>query len=260
MARWKALGVAAIAALSFVAVKALPWALGFAGGKYLYQTVMGKPSTATLTTAEVSEQLQSQEFLIFRTIKQEFPADYDEIIRKITDVARSGGGFDQARDVSRLAVVDLRHKYAPLVPSTPESNASEVLRAQLDMLRQVMARESAATCNSYLAKGPGALNTQDHDFMVGMDKIGSTLFLAFGAAKSSGLPAAPASDEEWSLVATAFVAAGGTQADMEAIGSANQAYEGLCPAIAKFYQAALSLEGEAGRHVKTTLIYEIARN
>lgn len=35
MARWKGLGAAAVAALAFVAVKVLPWGVGFAGGKYL---------------------------------------------------------------------------------------------------------------------------------------------------------------------------------------------------------------------------------
>jgi len=30
--------------------------------------------------------------------------------------------------------------------------------------------------------------------------------------------------------------------------------------VAKLYAAALSLQGEPGRHIKTTLLYEIARN
>jgi hypothetical protein len=43
MASWKGAAMTAAAVLSFVAVKALPWALGFAGGKYLYRAAMGTP-------------------------------------------------------------------------------------------------------------------------------------------------------------------------------------------------------------------------
>ncbi|QPC92089.1 hypothetical protein [Mesorhizobium sp. INR15] len=262
MVNWKGAGVAAVAIVSFVLVKALPWTLGLAGGKYLYETAMGTPAATprTLTTAQVSDQLLSQEFKIFLAIKQEFPEDYDEIVQKITAVARAEGSVNQVREVSRTAVADLRHKYASVLPSTPDSDASEALRAQLDMLNHVMARESPTTCNGYLKNGPGALSAPAHEQMMDMDAIGATLIRAYGAARRSGLAAAPASDEDWSMAASAFVAAGGTQADMEAIGTANQAYEGLCPALSKFYAAALSMRGEPGRHVKTALLYEIARN
>jgi hypothetical protein len=259
MTRWKGLGVAAVAALSFVAVKVLPWALGFAGGKYLYQTVAGSPDPQTLTAAQVNEQIQSQGSQIFLAIKQEFPDDYDTVVEKITAVARLGN-VEQVRNASRMAVTGLRQRYASLLSSAPNSKAAEALRAQLAMLNHVMSRETAATCNNYLRQGPGALSTPDQDFLADMDKIGATLFRAFGAAKNGGLPAAAASDEDWSLLADAFINAGGTPAEMNAIANVNPVFEGLCPAVVKLYTAALSLQGEPGRHIKTTLLYEIARN
>ncbi|GLQ78779.1 hypothetical protein GCM10007881_22950 [Mesorhizobium huakuii] len=166
MTLWKPLGVAAIAALSFVAVKAVPWALGFAGGKYLYQTVAGSPDPQTLTTAQVSEQIESQGNQIFKAIKQEFPDDYDAVVEKITAVARIGN-VDQVRNTSRMAVADLRQRYASLLSSAPDSKAAEALRAQLDMLNHVMARETAAACNNYLRHGPGALSTPDQPGLPG---------------------------------------------------------------------------------------------
>jgi len=259
MARWRGLGVTAVAALSFVAVKILPWALGFAGGKYLYQTVAGSPDPQTLTTAQVSEQIQSQGSQIFMAIQQEFPDDYDAVVEKITAVARLGN-VEQVRNTSRIAVASLRQKYASLLSSSPDSNAAEALRAQLAMLNHVMARETAITCNNYLRNGPDALSMPDQDFLADMDKIGATLFHAFGAAKKSGLAAASASDEDWSLLADAFINAGGTPTEMNAIANVSPEFEGLCPAVAKLYTSALSLQGEPGRHVKTTLLYEIARN
>lgn len=258
MSRWKGLGVAAIAALSFVAVKLLPWAFGFAGGKYLYQTVAGSPDPQTLTAAQVSEQIQSQGSQIFKAIKQEFPDDYDAVVEKITAVARLGN-VEQVRNTSKLAVAGLRQKYASLLSSAPDSKAAEALAAQLAMLNHVMARETAATCNNYLRQGPGALSATQV-FLTDMDKIGATLFHAFGAARNGGLPAAAANDEDWSLLADAFTNAGGTAAELNAIANITPEFEGLCPAVAKLYTAALSLQGEPGRHIKTTLLYEIARN
>ena len=38
-----------------------------------------------------------------------------------------------------------------------------------------------------------------------MDKVGAALFHAFGAAKNGGLPAAPTSDGDWSLLVDAFI-------------------------------------------------------
>lgn len=253
MTRWKALGVAAVAALSFVAIKVLPWAVGFAGGKYLYQMVASSPDPQTLTTAQVSEQIQSQGSQIFKAIKQEFPEDYDAVVEKITAVARLGN-VDQVRNTSRMAVADLRQRYASLLSSAPDSEAAEALRAH------IMARETAATCNNYLRVGPRALSTPDQDFLIDMDKVGATLFHAFGAAKKGGLPAVAASDGDWSLLADAFINAGGTPAEITAIANVSREFEGLCPAAAKLYAAALSLQGEPGRHIKTTLLYEIARN
>ncbi|MDX8483196.1 hypothetical protein RFN28_32810, partial [Mesorhizobium sp. VK24D] len=68
------------------------------------------------------------------------------------------------------------------------------------------------------------------------------------------------SDQDWSLLADAFTNAGGTVAEMNAIANVSQEFEGLCPAAAKLYGAALSLQGEPGRHIKTALLYEVAKN
>lgn len=259
MARWKGLGVAAVAALAFVAVKVLPWALGFVGGKYLYQTVAESSAPKAPTRADVNAEIEKQDFQIFKAIAQEFPDDYNAFIDKITIVA--GSGSKQAvRDTSRVAVAELRRKYAPLLPSAPDSEASQALSAQLTMLNHLMARETPATCNTYLRNGPDAVSAPDNDFLVDLDRIGATLFHAFGAAKRSALPAAEPGDEDWSLVADAFTKSGGTPAEMDAIANMNQDFAGLCPAVAKFYTAALSLTGERGRHIKTALLYATSRN
>lgn len=68
------------------------------------------------------------------------------------------------------------------------------------------------------------------------------------------------SDQDWSLVADAFIRSGGTPVEMDAIANVDQDFEGLCPAVAKFYAAALSLQGEPGWHIKTALLYAIAKN
>lgn len=153
MAHWKSAGVAAGAVLLFAAVKIVPWAFGFAGGKHLYETVAGRHNDpARLTTAQVSEQLQNQDFQIFKAIKQEFPDDYDAIVQKITTVAQSGGSSADVSNASRVSVADLRKKYAPLLLSAPERSATEALGAQLDMLNHVMAKQPSATCDRYVRK------------------------------------------------------------------------------------------------------------
>jgi hypothetical protein len=259
MSRWKGLWVAAIAALAFVAVKVLPWALGFAGGKYLYQTVAGSPTPKVLTAADVNAEIQKQDFQIFKAIAQEFPDDYNAFIDKITIVARSGSK-QEVRNTSRVAVAELRRKYASLLPSAPDSEASQALSAQLTMLNHLMARQTPAVCNDYVRNGPDAVGAPDNDFLTDLDKIGATLFHAFGAANRSGLPAVAPADQDWSLVADAFTKSGGTPAEMDAIANVDQDFGGLCPAVAKFYTAALSLSGEPGRHIRTAMLYAIAKN
>lgn len=76
----------------------------------------------------------------------------------------------------------------------------------------------------------------------------------------AAVAAAAPVDQDWQLVADAFTRNGGTPAEMDAIASAHQNFEGLCPAFAKLYTAALSLGGEPGRHIKTALLYELAKN
>jgi hypothetical protein len=259
MANWKGTTAAAVAAAaigSFVLVKALPWVLGFAGGKYLYQMATDRTPTA----AGISEQLQQQEFQLFRALRQELPEDYDKLVQKLVAVAKSHGGYEQVRDASMATVVDLRHRYASLLRSAPDGSASGALHAQLDMLNHVMTGESAVTCNRYVASGPVALTVNDHEMMAAMDKAAVALFHAIATAKNSGLPAVEAGDGDWEMLVTAFIAAGGTQGDMEAIVSSNQDYKDLCPAFAKLLEAALSVEGEPGRHIRTTLLYELASN
>ncbi|TIP01894.1 MAG: hypothetical protein E5X72_23540 [Mesorhizobium sp.] len=255
MARWKGLGAAAVAALAFVAVKVLPWGLGFAGGKYLYQTVAGSTARKAPTRAEV----EKQDFQIFKAIAQEFPDDYNAFIDKIT-LAAGSGNQQAVRDASRVAVAELRRKYAPLLPSAPDREISQALAAQLTMVNHLMARETPVTCNNYLRYGPDAISAPGNDFLVDLDRIGATLFHAFGAAKRSSLPAAEPSDEDWSLIADAFTRNGGTPAEMDAIANMNQDFSGLCPAVVKFYTAALSMPGEPGRHIKTALLYATSRN
>lgn len=259
MARWKALGGAAAAVLVFVGVKVLPWALGFAGGKYLYQTVAGSPSPAIVTGADVNAELQKQDFKIFKAIAQEFPDDYSALIDKITVAARSGS--EQAvRDTSQAAVAELRRKYAPLLPSAPDGEASQALSAQLTLINHLMARQTAAICDDYLRNGPGTISAPGNDFLGDMDAVGAALFHALGAAKRGGLPAAEPGDQDWALIADAFTKGGGTAAEMNAIANVDQNFAGLCPAVAKFYAAALSLQGEPGRRIKTALLYATSRN
>ncbi|WP_246679560.1 hypothetical protein [Mesorhizobium sp. B2-3-5] len=247
MSRWKWLQVAAVVPLSFFEVKFLPPLFGSAGGRYHHETVARPPQP--MTTADVDAEIRKQGLQIFKAIAREFPDDYDAMLRKITAAAQTGSGTE-VRNVSRQAVADLRQRYTPLLTSAPDSEVSQALSAQLDMLNHVMARETPATCNNYLRNGPDAISAPGHDFLAHLDKIGATLFNAFGAAKRSGLPAAVPSDQDWSLVADAFIRSGGAPVEMDAIANVDQDFEGLCPAVAKFYAAALSLQGEPGWHIK----------
>ena len=138
--------------------------------------------------------------------------------------------------------------------------ASQALSAQLAMLNHLITRQTPATCDNYLRSGPDAVSAPDGEFLAHLDKMGATLFRAFGDAKSRGLPDAEPEDQDWSLLADAFTEGGGTPAEMEAIANANRNFAGLCPATAKLFAAALSLQGEAGRHVKTALLYAIVKN
>jgi hypothetical protein len=228
-------------------------------GKLASQTGKQTPAPQALTRADINAEVQKQDSQILKAIAEEFPDDYSALLDEVLVVARLGGE-KAVQNTSRVAVAKLRRRYAPLLPSTPDNEASQALSAQLAMLNYLMTRQTSATCNNYLRSGPDAVSAPDSEFMVHLDKMGATLFRAFGAAKRSGLPASEPEDQDWSLVAEAFTKSGGTPTEMEAIANANEDYPGLCPATAKLFAAALSLNGEAGRHVKTALLYAIVKN
>ncbi len=255
MPYWRWLQVAAVVPVSFFEAKVLP--VPFGGGRYHYESATTSPQP--MTTADVDAEIRKQGLQIFEAIAREFPDDYDAMLHKITAAARTGNRTE-VRNASREAVAGLRRRYAPLLPSAPNSEVSAALSAQLDMLNHVMERETPATCNNYLRNGPGVLGAPDGDLLADLDKIGATLFRALGAAKRSDLPAAVPSDQDWSLVADIFTEIGGTSAEMAAIANLDQDFEGLCPAVAKFYEAALLLQGEPGWHVKTSLLQAIVKN
>ncbi|WP_217578139.1 tetratricopeptide repeat protein [Mesorhizobium sp. GbtcB19] len=228
-------------------------------GKLASQAGKQTPAPQALTHAYIDAEIQKQDSQILKAIAEEFPDDYSALIDNVMVVARLGGK-QAVRDTSRVTVAKLRRRYAPLLPSTPDNEASQALSAQLGMLNYLMTRKTPATCDNYLRKGPDAVSAPDSEFMVHLDKIGATLFRAFGAAKRSGLPAAEPADQDWSLLADAFTRGGGTPAEMDAIANANEDFADLCPATAKLFAAALSLPGEPGRHVKTALLYAIVKN
>ncbi|RAZ86945.1 hypothetical protein DPM33_26720 [Mesorhizobium hawassense] len=228
-------------------------------GRLASQAGKQTPAPQALTHADIDAEIQKQDSQILKAIAEEFPDDYSALIDNVMVVARLGGKR-AVRDTSRVTVAKLRRRYAPLLPSTPDNEASQALSAQLGMLNYLMTRQTPATCNNYLRKGPDAVSAPDSEFLVHQDKIGATLFRAFGAAKRSGLPAAEPADQDWSLVAEAFTRGGGTPTEMDAIANANPDFAGLCPATAKLFAAALSLSGEPGRHVKTALLYAIVKN
>ncbi|RWD63339.1 tetratricopeptide repeat protein [Mesorhizobium sp.] len=228
-------------------------------GKLASQAGQQAPAPQALTRAYINAEVQKQDSQILKAIAEEFPDDYNALLDNVMVVARLGGK-QAVENASRVAVAKLRRRYAPLLPSTPDNEASQALSAQLAMINYLMARQTPATCDNYLRLGPDAVSASDNEFLVHLDRIGATLFRAFGAAKRSGLPAAEPEDQDWSLVAEAFTKSGGTPTEMEAIANANQASAGLCPATAKLFAAALSLQGEPGRHVKTALLYAIVKN
>lgn len=228
-------------------------------GKLASQAGKQTPAPQALTRAYIDAEVQKQDSQILKAIAEEFPDDYNALLDDVLVVARLGGK-QAVENTSRVAVAKLRRRYAPLLPSTPDNEASQALSAQLVVLNYLMARQTPATCDNYLRSGPDAVSAPDSEFLAHLDKMGATLFRAFGAAKRSGLPAAEPEDQDWSLVADAFTKSGGTPTEMGAIANANQDFAGLCPATAKLFAAALSLQGEPGRHVKTALLYAIVKN
>ncbi|RTL96509.1 MAG: tetratricopeptide repeat protein [Hyphomicrobiales bacterium] len=228
-------------------------------GKLASQAGKQTPAPQALTRAYINAEVQKQDSQILKAIAEEFPDDYNALLDDVLVVARLGGK-QAVENTSRVAVAKLRRRYAPLLPSTPDNEASQALSAQLAMINYLMARQTPATCDNYLRSGPDAVSAPDSEFLAHLDKMGATLFRAFGAAKRSGLPAAEPEDQDWSLVADAFTKSGGTPTEMGAIAHANQDFAGLCSATAKLLAAALSLQGEPGRHVKTALLYAVVKN
>ncbi|TIV63577.1 MAG: hypothetical protein E5V86_18280 [Mesorhizobium sp.] len=167
-----------------------------------------------MTRAYINAEVHKQDSQILKAIAEEFPDDYNALLDDVMVVARLGGK-QAVENTSRVAVAKLRRRYAPLLPSTPDNEASQALSAQLAMINYLMARQTPATCDNYLRLGPDAVSAPDNEFLVHLDRIGATLFRAFGAAKRSGLPAAEPEDQDWSLVAEAFTKSGGTPTEME---------------------------------------------
>jgi hypothetical protein len=259
MASGKGAALAAVAVASLLAVKVLPWVVGYFGGKHLYEMATITPvRAAELTAADMSEALQKQGFETFRIFKQDFPEDYDLLIQKVLAPVKAGDDDERFLVADAAAIAGLRRKYALAVRSAPDSEAAQALRAYLDTVKRVIAVEIPATCNQYLTTGPRVLAIRDNDMAAAVDRWTAALFHAIGAGRKSSLPTAEPGDDDWSRLDAPFTAAGGLPDDKDAIIRKDRGYKALCPAFARFLEAVLSVEGEPGRRIRTNILYGIA--
>jgi len=166
----------------------------------------------------------------------------------------------EARDETLQAVVAVRRKHAQSIYQAPDDSLYPAIKSQLDLLELVDARETPATCASFVVSGGAALGRPDQHYLRAFDAIAADVFQAIGAARENPQPTEASTDADWQELYKTMTAQGATTDDIRSLTALDPKDENLCRATIRFFRAVLAVEGPAGRRVRADIAYGLAAN
>lgn len=239
-----AIGAVVAGLISYASVNVLPDILGSGGSQR--------------TPERMVDELRSQGFQMFDTIKQELPTDFDALMQRVTATLESGQTDEQIAAANIELVAALRRKHAPNLIKATDDNLQAVLSSQLEILELVAGRESAAKCSQYAVNGPKVLGRLDRNYQLAFDQAATALFRAAGTALRDPEPKDEATEEDWALVAKDFLANGGSEADIAQLTEMNVANDNLCAVSIAFFRSVLNVVEPAGSRVRAETAVQMA--
>ena len=254
MSKWQTAFVVLAGLGSFVLVKAVAGGAGFLGARDVFaQFFNPQPSWEQITT-----ELHKQGFRAFDAMKQELPADHDDMARQLQALIEKGATQAQLRDEATSLMLSIRRKHARRMHEASDDSLTAALKSQIALLELVASRETPAKCAQYAVQGPAALANPDNQYRMAIDAAATDVFKAMGRAIKNPQPVEPPTDSDWAEMGVVYQSVGGTDKELLAIITPDPKDEKLCAAAVKFYRSILTTPGASGRRVRAEILYAIA--
>ncbi|MBB3706147.1 hypothetical protein FHS67_002467 [Aminobacter aminovorans] len=253
MSWWKTATVAVAALGSLLLVEVLSGGFDAVSGEYFLKQPAGRPSAE-----DVFSDLRSQGYRMYDTIKQELPEAYVALKSGMEAIAARSATAAEARDETLQAVVAVRRKHAQSIYRAPDDSLYPAIKSQLDLLELVDARETPATCASFVVSGGAALGRPDQHYLLAFDAIAADVFQAIGAARENPQPTEASTDADWEELYKTMTAQGATTDDIRSLTALDPRDENLCKVMKLFLRGILAVEAPGGRRLRAEIAYGIA--
>lgn len=195
---------------------------------------------------------------IGKVMKERFPEDYQAMIEqalgRLTDKSKTRREIELS--VAHLAA-SVRVKHGNNIAYAPSELLKQVLRTQVEVMRDVQAKFGAVECARMANLGIGATSVDTKSIRQTMDLAAEAIMMAIAEGRDAPVLRLPPEDEDYTPLTEAMLAQGVPAEAMESIGN-EKPDDSDCAHFIIMMNAAVELPGTAGDRVRAAFAKDIA--
>jgi hypothetical protein len=173
---------------------------------------------------------------MYRALKAYFPEEAKNYRTKFSQISSNSQSVEEAFAKMNVFGTELRQRLAPYLRSAPDQALKSVLHAQIQIVRQYS--DDPAVCNRLVIYGSSAIDLEAvRSRLQVFDDGAQLLYRAMYEGKLSPIQRLPAMEEHWELAVEAYIQAGGSYEELEAISNPDVQDRGLCSATLRYLAA-----------------------
>jgi hypothetical protein len=239
------------------------WILEGAGHKWTrVLPVVAIACTGPVTREFVLPQIQSgvieselADLPWMATIRDELPDEYKRILADFKAIRASSAA--DAEMAGFNIMVNFRRRHATDLANAMDENLIAYLQDFLSLTRNVRDGYGPELCAKFISDGASVLGDQKANTDVISNNV-SILVRTIASSRRNPQPVGPATDNDWAAVAAKFLEAGGTDEQLQLVGTEQYSSSSYCNAALAFFQAVVDTPAPSGHRIRASLAKEMA--
>ncbi|MEM9012953.1 MAG: hypothetical protein AAGE18_17150 [Pseudomonadota bacterium] len=208
---------------------------------------------------DIDRAVQAEGSELMALLKQELPAEYAQMLADLAEMVRGGADPDEIYRHSADATARIRRDGASIVAGAPDPALIEVLDTARTLLVAVREQYGKETCARFAARGPAIFDRrQIAPLNEPMDRHGTAMLRAIARARAEETPRFPANHSDQEALRSAFLAAGGTDEDLQKIAANDNTDAAACARLDLLMRTSTEIPGARGARLRAMMVSALA--
>ena len=212
------------------------------------------PAAAQATLAEMEAAEVKTGMTALRTLREEFPAEYEKLAAQYLAYVRDGRSDPERRDLIGRAIRDFSRRHAVALRKADPGLIQNVVESRRQLLSTVMLSEKGQACTQWLYTGAetAGLKANAKLYTGARDRLTSAFIRAVASGERAPVDSGVWADKDWDLMFEQYLVNGGTVTELQQIPSRP---DNACETTLKLIEALSQIPGVGGQRVRAEYMY-----